>query len=195
MDNATMLKQVDNWFTFHPVRQDQAIKYNAIRDAAKQFATVLAEMLPPDNKDSEQALLLVRQAVMMANAAIAYDQPRAQGWQIHYIHDDKHQPNPESLYVLRYQATSSDDDAPLHNESGYLDVTANYTEYNRTVIERLAYEQNLHLSKKYQFTFDIETLDKVYHNCRLIKYLAQSEMGKQNELTCLFTYDKWLHKK
>lgn len=62
--------QIDDIFTYHPPTQDQIPKYNAIREAAKQFALVLVANTP-QSADQTAAIRLVRQAVMTANASIA----------------------------------------------------------------------------------------------------------------------------
>ena len=59
-------------FTYHPVREDQAPKYTAIRSAAKYFAEVLLANTP-SGADQSAAIRKVREAVMTANAAISLD--------------------------------------------------------------------------------------------------------------------------
>ena len=63
-------EDLDNWFTYHPPTEEQRECYERLRDAAKQFAEVIVDNTPT-GKDQDAAVLLVRQAVMMANAAVA----------------------------------------------------------------------------------------------------------------------------
>lgn len=64
------LEQLDNWFTYHAPTNDQQIRYVAIRDAARAFAGILIENTPP-SADQTAAIRKLREAVMIANAAIA----------------------------------------------------------------------------------------------------------------------------
>ena len=63
-------EKVDNWFTFHPASTEQAQKYEAIRESAREFARVIC-LLCPGSADRTAALRKVREAVMTANASIA----------------------------------------------------------------------------------------------------------------------------
>lgn len=63
-------KDLDNRFTHHPPKGDQAIRYGRIRMDAKQFALMLNE-LAPDSREKSLALTHLEEAVMWANAAIA----------------------------------------------------------------------------------------------------------------------------
>lgn len=63
-------KLLDQFFTYHPPKGDQAERYQRIRDAAKEFAAVIYE-LTPTCPDQTAAVRKVREAVMTANAAIA----------------------------------------------------------------------------------------------------------------------------
>jgi hypothetical protein len=66
---------IDNWFTFHPVRSsDQRRDYEAIRDAGKEFARVVNEIVP-DGVELPESLKAIRDAVMWANAGIACNPP------------------------------------------------------------------------------------------------------------------------
>jgi hypothetical protein len=57
-------------FTYHPPQPGQPEKYEAIRDAGRQFAEVIAE-LAPESRELSLAITNIEQAVMWANAAIA----------------------------------------------------------------------------------------------------------------------------
>ena len=62
--------KLENWFTYHAPEQDDAQRYERIRAAGLDFATVLAECCP-QSADLTVAIRKVREAVMTANAAIA----------------------------------------------------------------------------------------------------------------------------
>ena len=64
------LANVDNVFTYHAPEGDDPQKYQRIRDAAKQLATVIIENTP-NCADQSASLRHVREAVMTANASIA----------------------------------------------------------------------------------------------------------------------------
>jgi hypothetical protein len=66
------MKELENWFTYHPPSPEQQQQYVAIRDAAKRFAEVVASNTPP-SPDQTAAIRKIREAVMTANAAIACD--------------------------------------------------------------------------------------------------------------------------
>lgn len=61
---------IENWFTYHKPEGDQPAKYEAIRNAAKEFARVLVANTPP-SADQTVAVRKVREAVMVANQSIA----------------------------------------------------------------------------------------------------------------------------
>lgn len=61
---------IQNWFSYHSPKADQPSRYEAIRDSAKELATVIVTNTPP-SADQTAAIRLLREAVMTANAAIA----------------------------------------------------------------------------------------------------------------------------
>lgn len=61
---------INDIFSYHAPESDQIPKYNAIREAAKEFAHVVIANTPA-SADQTAAIRLLRQAVMTANAAIA----------------------------------------------------------------------------------------------------------------------------
>lgn len=61
---------IENIFTYHKPEGDDPERYQAIRDAAKQLALVIAKNTPKC-ADQSAAIRLVREAVMTANASIA----------------------------------------------------------------------------------------------------------------------------
>lgn len=63
-------EQLDNWFTYHPPTEQQVREYAAIRNQAKQLATVIMLACPP-SADRTAALRKLREVVMTANASIA----------------------------------------------------------------------------------------------------------------------------
>lgn len=62
--------KIDDAFSYHAPTPDQIPKYEAIRAAAKAFATVVVANTP-QSPDQSAALRLLRQAVYSANASIA----------------------------------------------------------------------------------------------------------------------------
>lgn len=63
-------EQLENWFSYHRPEPDQPAKYEAIRDAARDFASVVIENTPA-SADQSAAIRKIREAVMTANASIA----------------------------------------------------------------------------------------------------------------------------
>lgn len=61
---------INNLFIYHPPSMDQVPHYEAIRIAAKIFATVIVDHTPT-GIDQQVAVRHVRDAVMTANASIA----------------------------------------------------------------------------------------------------------------------------
>lgn len=62
--------EIDTMFTYHPPKPGQPEKYRAIRDKAKELATVIFEMTP-DSREQAIAYSKLDEVVMWANAAIA----------------------------------------------------------------------------------------------------------------------------
>lgn len=62
---------VNHWFTYHPpANESQKANYKKLREAGREFAqTILA--CTPSCPDQTVAVRKVREAVMVANAAIA----------------------------------------------------------------------------------------------------------------------------
>ena len=59
-------------FTYHPPTEDSRRQYDAIRNAGFEFAKVILENVPP-SADRTDAIRKVREAVMVANAAVALE--------------------------------------------------------------------------------------------------------------------------
>jgi hypothetical protein len=62
--------QIENDFTYHSPKGDQAARYAQLRDKGKELALLIAEVTP-DSPDQSIALTLLNLAVMSANASIA----------------------------------------------------------------------------------------------------------------------------
>ena len=69
-----ILEQINNAFTYHRPAESQAERYNALGDAAKSFAIVIANSTLP-GREQEIAITKLEEAVMYANAAIR-NEPR-----------------------------------------------------------------------------------------------------------------------
>jgi hypothetical protein len=63
-------KDLENRFTYHKPKNDQAIRYEMIRDWAHQFAASIDEKCP-DSREKSLAMTHLEECVMWANAAIA----------------------------------------------------------------------------------------------------------------------------
>jgi len=63
-------EQLDNWFTYNSPVAGQEDKYQAIRKAGLLLALTIVKECP-DCADTTAAVMKVRQAVMIANQAIA----------------------------------------------------------------------------------------------------------------------------
>jgi hypothetical protein len=61
---------LDNVFTYHTPKGDQAQRYGSLREAARKFAHEIMLMCP-ESPERTLALRDVQRAVMMANASIA----------------------------------------------------------------------------------------------------------------------------
>ena len=63
-------EHLDNWFSYHSPVGDQQARYQAIRDAAHNLATIILDACP-QSADRTDAIRGIRKAVMIANASIA----------------------------------------------------------------------------------------------------------------------------
>jgi hypothetical protein len=63
-------EHLDNWFTYHAPTEADQVAYIAIRQAAKDLATIILTHTPAGN-DQSAALRKVREAVWTANSAVA----------------------------------------------------------------------------------------------------------------------------
>lgn len=63
-------EELENWFSYHSPTPEQVEIYAELRAAAKAFAYTLIALVPPC-ADQTVAIRKVREAVMVANQAIA----------------------------------------------------------------------------------------------------------------------------
>lgn len=70
MDRPGKHEQIERNFTYHPPKEGQQPRYEAIRAKAKEFAELIVETTPASREQSV-ALTELEAAVMWANAAIA----------------------------------------------------------------------------------------------------------------------------
>lgn len=68
--SINVLRALDNSYTYHPPKGDQAKRYVIIRDAAHAFAITLCENAPT-SRELSIALTDLEKVVTMANKAIA----------------------------------------------------------------------------------------------------------------------------
>ena len=63
-------QQVEEWFTYHAPTPEQVVKYEQIRNLARDLAYRIIANCPP-SADRTAALRKLRECVMTANASIA----------------------------------------------------------------------------------------------------------------------------
>ena len=71
----TTFLDLENWFQYHPPGPGDHERYTAIRNAGKVFAKVVLDTTPHGSLEQGVALMRIREAVMLANAAIACAAP------------------------------------------------------------------------------------------------------------------------
>ena len=64
------MNDLENRFTYHPPKGDQAVRYAEIRARAKDFAAFIVA-LTPEGREKSLAVTKIEEAVFWANAAIA----------------------------------------------------------------------------------------------------------------------------
>lgn len=64
------VKDIEKRFTYHAPKEGQPEKYTAIRDKAKELATMINELCP-ESREKSLAVTELESSVMWANAAIA----------------------------------------------------------------------------------------------------------------------------
>lgn len=62
--------ELEKRFTYHAPKNSQPVRYEAIREAAKEFARLIVGVTPPSREQSN-AMTALEESVMWANAAIA----------------------------------------------------------------------------------------------------------------------------
>jgi hypothetical protein len=72
MPFKTTPEDVTHMFTYHPPKEEQIPKYTELRKEAEKFAQTILR-LTPSCPDQTVAIRKVREAVMVANAAIALE--------------------------------------------------------------------------------------------------------------------------
>ena len=70
MEQAQLLEQLENDFTYHPPKPGQPERYQQIRANVLATAQRIVE-LTPHSREQELALMRLEEAVFWANAAIA----------------------------------------------------------------------------------------------------------------------------
>lgn len=65
-----MIPDLQNRFTYHPPKGDQAVHYSEIRRGGLALAGLIDD-LAPDSREKSLAITKLEEAVMWANAAIA----------------------------------------------------------------------------------------------------------------------------
>lgn len=70
--NRVSMTTLSEMFTYHPATEAQREAYLEIRAAALAFAAAVYECCPPC-ADTSAAIRKIREAVMVANAAVALD--------------------------------------------------------------------------------------------------------------------------
>ena len=63
-------RDLENRFSYHPPKGDQAVRYGELRAKAKELAIVINE-LSPDSREKSLAITHLEDAIMWANASIA----------------------------------------------------------------------------------------------------------------------------
>lgn len=61
---------VENTFTYHQPKQDQPVRYEALREKARELAHLILSTTP-ESREQSLALTHLQETVMFANAAIA----------------------------------------------------------------------------------------------------------------------------
>ena len=65
--------EIENIFSYHSPKGDQAARYETIRKHARNFATYISEECP-DSREKSVAITKLQECVMWANASIAINE-------------------------------------------------------------------------------------------------------------------------
>lgn len=66
-------RDIEKIFTYHTPINDQAVRYNLLRDAAKDLALLINDLCP-DSREKSLAITHIQLSVMCANASIAINE-------------------------------------------------------------------------------------------------------------------------
>ncbi len=66
-------KRIENTFTYHTPNDNQIIRYQKLREKAKELAYLIGQVCP-DSREKSVALTNVEQAIMWANKSIALEE-------------------------------------------------------------------------------------------------------------------------
>lgn len=69
-ENESKREQIENAFSYHTPKQSQSVRYENIREYAKDMAFMLTALCPP-SRELSLALTHLEECIMFANAAIA----------------------------------------------------------------------------------------------------------------------------
>lgn len=70
-------RRIEHNFTYHAPAPDQIDRYEKLRAAAKDLATLVADLCP-SSREMSLALTAIEEAIMWANAAIARNETPAE---------------------------------------------------------------------------------------------------------------------
>lgn len=70
MTEQELLQRLENDFTYHPPKDNQLARYQAMRDKALKFAYFIVASTP-QSREQSLALTHLEQVVFFANAAVA----------------------------------------------------------------------------------------------------------------------------
>lgn len=69
-DGGSQVARIQHNFSYHPPKNDQAPRYQYIRDTARNLALTIVENTP-ESREQSLALTKLEECIMWANAAIA----------------------------------------------------------------------------------------------------------------------------
>ena len=68
--DESIVRRIENNFSYHAPKEDQSERYEKIRSEAKKFALLLCESCPP-SRELSLALTNLEECVMEANASVS----------------------------------------------------------------------------------------------------------------------------
>lgn len=69
-ENEEIMNDIENRFTYHPPKNDQATRYEYLRDRAHDLAGIIDQKCP-DSREKSTAIMKLEECVFWANASIA----------------------------------------------------------------------------------------------------------------------------